>query len=290
MLFCFWLLLGAAFGEDLPLLGLAHVGFRVADIEKARAFYHGILGFDEAFDLKMPDGHVGVAYFKVNDNQFIEVFPNIPAGTKVMQSHIAIYTDDLDKVHKMIEDRGLAPGKINETPKDGNRSFAIRKLPGQSLEYLEFVQYMPNGWHRQSAGKFLSDRRISTKLLHAGVLTTDFDAAWHFYVDGLGFTVGLQPKPNARSSPDQVKMGSHIAIRMPGPSGDYLEIGRNKPPQGRWVGVYAHVSLAVDDIDATYKKVLERGPTEKPPHDRWLDLYDPEGSRVELTAPKPAGR
>jgi len=206
----------------------------------------------------------------------------------VMQSHIAIYTDDLDKVHKMIEDRGLAPGKINEAAKDGNRSFAIRKLPGQSLEYLEFVQYMPNGWHRQSAGKFLSDRRISTKLLHAGVITTDFDAAWHFYVDGLGFTVGLQPKPNAQSSPDQVKKGSHIAIRMPGPSGDYLEIGRNKA-EGRWVGVYAHVSLAVDDIDATNKKVLERGPTEKPPHDRWLDLYDPEGSRVELTAPKPAG-
>jgi lactoylglutathione lyase len=291
ILLCVWLTLGAACAEDLPLLGLAHVGFRVSDMETARAFYHGTLGFDEAFDLKWPDGRVGVAYFKVNDNQFIEVFPGIPPGTKVMMSHIAMYTGDIERLHKMVEERGLAPGKINKTPKDGNQSFAIRNPPGQNLEYIEFVQYMPDGWHRQSAGKFLNDRRISTRLLHAGVITTDFAAAWHFYVDGLGFTVGLQPAAGGQRTPDQVPMGSHIPIRMPGPSGDYLEIGKiRKPPEGKWIGVYAHLSLAVPDISAAYKQALEHGPTEKPPHDRWLDLYDPEGSRVELTAPKPSGK
>ncbi|HUV65303.1 MAG TPA: VOC family protein [Sedimentisphaerales bacterium] len=292
ILFSFWLLLGAAFAEDLPLLGLAHVGFRVGDLEKARAFYHGVLGYDEAFDFKAPDGHVSIAYFKVNDNQFIEVFPGIPPGTKVMMSHIAMYTGDIEKMHKMIEDRGLAPGKINDA-KDGNRSFAIRNLPGQSLEFLEFVQYMPNSWHRQSAGKFLSDRRVSTKLLHAGIVITDFEAARHFYVDELGFTVGLQPKPGGQSKPVQVPFGHHIAIRMPGPSGDYMEIGNaRQPPTGRWVGVYAHVSLAVPDIDAAYRLVQERELPEdqKSPHDRWLDLYDPEGSRVELAAPKASGK
>jgi catechol 2,3-dioxygenase-like lactoylglutathione lyase family enzyme len=292
ILCCLWLFCGAAFAEELPLLGLAHVGFRVGDLEKARAFYHGVLGYDEAFDLKAPDGHIAVAYFKVNDNQFIEIFPGIPPGKTIMMTHIAMYTGDIEKLHKMLEERGLAPGKINDG-KDGNRNFGIRNPPGQGLEFLEFVQYMPNGWHRQSAGKFLGDRRISTQLLHAGIVTTDFEAARHFYVDQLGFTVGLQPQAGGRAKPVQVPLGGHIAIRMPGPSGDYMEISNPKNPvTGRWLGVVAHVSLAVPDIDAAYRLVQERGLTEnlKPPHDRWLDLYDPDGTRTELTAPKPTGK
>ena len=292
MLCCLCLLAGTLLAEDLPLLGLAHVGFRVGDLEKARAFYHGVLGYDEAFDFKTPDGHVALTYFKVNDNQFIEIFPGIPPGKTVMMSHIAMYTDDIEKLHKMLAARGVAPGKINDA-KDGNRNFAIRNPPGQSLEFVEFVQYMPGGWHRQSAGKFLSDRRIAIKLLHAGIVTTDFKAAWHFYVDQLGFTVGLQPKAKGPTSPDQVRLGSHIAIRMPGPSGDYLEISNSKNPvTGRFLGVVAHISLPVSDIDSAYRVVKERGlpADQKPPHDRWLDLYDADGSRTELTAPKAPGK
>jgi len=293
ILFSLCLLAGTLSAQDLPLLGLAHVGFRVGDLEKARAFYHGVLGYDEAFDFKAPDGHVAIAYFKVNDNQFIEVFNGIPAGTKVMMSHIAFYTDDIEKLHQMMEARGVTPAKIN-TAKDGNRSSAIRNPPAMDLDFLEFVQYMPGGWHRQSAGKALSDRRISTKLLHAGIITPDFEASLHFLVDQLGFTVGLQPpKPGARPGPVNVPLGGHIGVRMPGSSGDYVEISNlKKPPEGRWIGVWAHVSLSVPDIQAAYKTAQERGLPEdqKPPHDRWLDLYDPEGSRTELTAPKEPGK
>lgn len=291
VLLCLAIVTGAAFAEDLPLLGLAHVGFRTSDLEKARAYYHGMLGYDEAFDFKAPDGHVSVAYFKINDNQFIEISPGVPQGATVMMTHVAFYTADIEKVHRMLEERGLQPGKINHA-KDGNLSFAIRNPPGQNLEYLEFVQYLPEGWHRQSAGKFLSDRRISTRILHAGVVTTDIEVARHFYLDQLDFTQGVERKANPKVRPP-VPFGAHIAIRLPGESGDYLEINNSrKPLEGRWIGVYAHISLAVPDIDAVYRQVMERGPAadQKPPHDRWLDLYDPDGSRTELTAPKPQGK
>jgi catechol 2,3-dioxygenase-like lactoylglutathione lyase family enzyme len=282
----FCLLLGAAFGEDLPLLGLAHVGFRVSDLEKARAFYHGILGYDEAFDLKAPDGHVAIAYFKVNDNQFIEIFSGIPQGTTVMMSHIAMYTDDIEKLHKMMEERGVTPGKINNT-KGGDRNFSIRNPPGQKLEYLEFVQYMPNGWHRQSAGKFLSDRRISTHLEHAGIIPTDFETARHFYVDQLGFIV----RWNYKYDDGRTRL---LHLGLPGGSGDYVEFGNSpKPPAGRWIGVAAHIALSVPDVQPAYKLAVERGFTQdlKPPlfgaDDRWqLNLYDPDGSRVECLSPK----
>jgi lactoylglutathione lyase len=273
--------------EDLPLLGLAHVAFRVDDLEKARAFYHGVLGYDEAFDLKGADGVISIAFFKVNENQYIEVYPSVPKGTTVMMSHIAFYCDDIEKVHKMVEERGLEAGKIS-TGKGGNRAFTIRKLPGQSLEYLEFMQYMPEGWQRQSAGKFLSDRRISTKFLHAGLMLTNYEAARHFYVDQLGFKQGLTP--NAKPVP--VPLRGHAAFRLPGGSGDFIELfNTQRPPEGRWIGVTAHLSLTVPDIDAAYRTVKDRGYIDeffKPPHDgRWNDLYDPNGSRIELTGPDP---
>lgn len=287
ILVCLCLLSGAVFAEDLPLLGLAHVGFRVSDIEKARAFYHGILGYDEAFDMKDPDGHVTIAHFKINDNQFIEIYPGIPQRKTVMMTHIAVYTDDIEKLHKMMEERGVAPGKINTT-KGGDRSFGIRNPPGQNLEFLEFTQYMPNGWHRQSAGKFLSDRRISTHLEHAGIIPTDFEVARHFFVDQLGFIV----RWNYKFDDGRTRL---LHLGLPGGGGDYVEFGNPpKPPAGKWIGVSAHIALSVPDIQPVYKLVTERGFTHqdfKPPifgaDDRWqLNLYDPDGSRVECMSPK----
>src|SRR6516225_5582701 len=38
--------------EELPVMGIANVTFKVADVDKARDYYKGILGFAEAFDLK----------------------------------------------------------------------------------------------------------------------------------------------------------------------------------------------------------------------------------------------
>jgi lactoylglutathione lyase len=287
MLFCLWLLSGALFAEELPVLGMSHVGFRVGDLEKARAFYHGVLGYDEAYDLKAPDGHIAVAYFKVNDHQFIELYPGIPPGTEVMMSHIAMYTGDIEKLHKMIAARGLAPSPIEEG-KDGNRSFTIRNLPGQRLEFLEFVEYMPGGWLRQSAGKFLSNRRIATEFLHAGIVATDYQTATDFYMNRLGFTPGrLPPHAGDRPRPPKPPFGKHNVLRMPGPSGDFIEIPNAKGPiAGRSLGVWAHLSFSVPDIDAVYRVLLQRGPIEnlKPPHEKWLDLYDPNGSRIELAA------
>jgi lactoylglutathione lyase len=290
--FFIWLCLagGVAGAQELPLLGLAHVGFRVSDLDKAREFYQKVLGYEEAFDLKAPDGHIALAYFKVNDNQFIEIFPGIPPGKTVMMTHVAFYTDDIDRLHKMMEDRGVSPGKIN-SGKDGNRNFGVRPPPGQNLEFLEFVQYMPDGWHRQSQGKALGERRISTHLEHAGIIATDFAAARHFFVDQMGFQIAWDYKKDGERT-------TLLHLRLPGPSGDYVEIGNPaNPPTGRWIGVAAHIALTVPDIQAAHQKVVEHGYTGdlKSPlfgaDERWqLNLYDPNGTRVEFMSPKAKGK
>ena len=53
--------------------GIAHVAFRVADLEAARAFYNK-LGFDQFFEMKQGD-RTTEAFLKINDHQFIELYP-----------------------------------------------------------------------------------------------------------------------------------------------------------------------------------------------------------------------
>src|SRR6476620_7098124 len=56
------------------ITGISHVAFYVSDLPKAIAFWHDFLGYDEAYDLKKPDGSgVRIAFIKINDHQHIEL-------------------------------------------------------------------------------------------------------------------------------------------------------------------------------------------------------------------------
>ncbi len=286
-LLCILLLSLAAWAEELPLLGLAHVAVRTSDLEKARAYYHGALGFDEAFDFKAPDGSLAMAFFKVNDQQFIEVFPGIRPNDRVLLTHIGMLTNDIKKLHQMMEERGLAPGKIVLGPRDHGFNFTIRNPPGQVLAFLEFMEYLPGSVYRENAGKALSERRVSTHLEHAGIVTTDLEAARVFYVDKLGFR-----ETWSRKRDDGRVMLMHL--RMPGPSGDYVELSvRPGELTRQQAGMAGHFSLEVPDIQAAYRLVTGRGLAQRPKEprfgldQRWqFNTFDPDDTRVELMQPR----
>src|SRR5580693_6674221 len=65
---------------ELPILGLAGITFQVSDLDKARHYYDGVLGFAEAFTLKDAAGRVSSIFFKVNDDQYVEVVPGLLPG------------------------------------------------------------------------------------------------------------------------------------------------------------------------------------------------------------------
>ena len=274
------LAVGAAHGraEDLPLLGLSHVGIRTSDMGKARAFYAGVLGLDEAFP----------SWFKVNDRQFIEIIPGLRPEDVIPMTHIAMYTDQIEKLRKMIGQRGIAASEVAKKP-DGTLSFTIHQLPGQRLEFLEFVEYMPDSAPDKTAGKFPGSRRISTHLEHAGIVTTDVEAAGEFYIGKLGFRETWRRQNEA----GRVAL---IHLRMPGGSGDYVELsnlsGNPNLTRAR-AGTAAHCSLEVPEIKAAYAETVQRGESKdrKPPRFgldlRWqFNLFDPDGTRVECMQPR----
>src|SRR5215510_15253817 len=98
--------------DELPLMGIANVTFKVTDLDKARTYYKGILGFAEAFDLKDRSGKITSAYFKVNDDQYIEILPTLRPGELNREERVVFQSTDLEKLHALYESRGLTPSRI----------------------------------------------------------------------------------------------------------------------------------------------------------------------------------
>lgn len=275
------LVASAAFGaDDLPIIGLAHVGFRTSDLEKARAFYSGVLGYDEAFALKNDTGDVSLAYFKINDDQYIEIFPGLPPEEDVRLTHVAFQTSDIDKLRRMLSDRGIDAPKP-QRGRDGNLNLTIKDPESNRLE---FVEYRPGSLHSNGKGKHLGPRRISTHLLHAGITIANLEAAMAFYAGKLGFREIWRGGP----TDDETRW---INMRTPGERGDYVEFMLySKPPTRAQLGSMHHICLEVSDIQDSWKQLQQRNVPNEQRHrprvgrnKRWqLNLFDPDGSRAEL--------
>jgi lactoylglutathione lyase len=266
--------------DELPVIGIANVTFKVRDLDKARDYYQRILGFAEAFDLKDPSGEVISAYFKVNDDQYIEITPTLKPGELNREERIVFQSTDLEKLHDLYESRGLNPSKIQKGP-DRNPGFRVVGPEGNDLDFL---QYAEGSEQAKARGKFLSPDRISTHLWHVGVMTKDTATSGPFYREKLGFT--------------NLRFGAR---------GEYLETPardsntETKPPLAdtpathvqyeseQW-GAVNHIGIEVADMRATRDLLQKRGGfndlrvrAHVGNNRHWLMfLFDPVGTRVEI--------
>src|SRR5437867_2948988 len=173
----------AAQPQRPKVLGVAHIALFVSDIEKSREFYKDFLGFSEPFQLNNPDGSLSLTFIKVNDRQYIELFPGLEGGADRL-NHISIETDNAEAMRVYLASKGVkVPDK---TPKGRirNSNFNVKDPDGHTVE---IVQYEPDGWSMREKGKYMSDARVSTRMMHVGILVGELDAAMKFYRDILGF-------------------------------------------------------------------------------------------------------
>jgi len=268
------------------IYGVAHIGLRTDYMETSRKFYTGVLCLAEPFSLdKPPEEGTGLllTYFKVNDKQYIEVFPELTDPKQDRLSHISFETSDAEQMRAYLASKGVkVPDKL-EPMLDGNRGFDVFDPDGHDVE---FVQYMPGSIHSKNFGKFLPKDRVSERMIHVGVVVKDRAAADRFYGDILGFQ-DIWHGGMKDNETDWVDM------RVPDGT-DWLEYMLNvKDPDPQELGVMHHMALGVPSVKAGYEAVLKRGAKldEKPQIGRdgkWqLNLYDPNFTRVELMEPKP---
>jgi catechol 2,3-dioxygenase-like lactoylglutathione lyase family enzyme len=287
MVMCGVVSIGAQEQSSAPkrpmITGIAHIAFQVSDLAKAREFYGELLGYEEPFQIRNQDGSLALTYFKVNERQYVEIFPGLPPDKDDRLLHIAFETTDLESLRVYLLSKGLkAPEKVNQG-RDGNLNFTIADPDGHRVE---FVQYREGSLHRKAKGRYVSSRRISDRILHVGVTVADQAAADKFYKDILGFSEIW------RGGRDEASLNW---INMKVPEGtDYLEYMLITAAATRQqLGTLHHVALLVPDIQKALETARERSgdpASVRSPqvgrNRRWqLNLFDPDGSRAELMEP-----
>lgn len=267
------------------ILGVAHMAVFVSDLAKARAFYEDLLGFEEPFTLPKADGSVEIAFVKINDRQWIELF-NRPSAGEGQLNHIAIYTDDADRMRDYLASQSVAvPDRVGKG-RTGNKNFMVKDPDGHNVE---IVEYQPDSWTATDAGKHLPAARLSQHAMHVGILVGNLDASMKFYNGILGF------QEFWRGSAANSKTLSWVNMRVPDGT-DYVEfmLYDEKPPPDRR-GSAHHICLVVPDAEkavaaldarparASYTRAVEirTGINRK----RQVNLFDPDGTRVELMEP-----
>ena len=266
------------------ILGVAHFAVYAKDFEKSRAFYRDFLGFAEPYSLRNADGSMSMTFFKVNERQYIELFPEREPNDDRL-NHIAIETDNAEAMRTYLASKGIkVPDKV---PKGriGNSNFTIKDPEGHSIE---IVQYEPSGWTVREKGKYQPESRISNRIMHVGIIVTDLDHQTEFYEKVLGF------REIWRGS----KSGTVLSwTNEKVPDGDeYIEFMLYKdapPPTQR--GTAHHLCLEVPDVAAAvaklnanpYKRLYDHplevrvGTNRK----RQANLFDPDGTRTEIMEP-----
>lgn len=230
----FTLLATLLFAEAPPdpspaLAGIAHVAFRVSDVQKSRAFYSS-LGFEQAFEFADP-GKPVVSYIKINDRQFIELYGRADDSQALGLMHVCYEAADIESVASAYAARGLNPPQPLKA-RAGNLLFSIHDPEGNLLEY---TQYLPGSLHFEDRGKHLSDRRISGHLVRVGVAAHDLSAAHSFYISKLFF--------------EEITASPATLLRLPGNSGESIELDvAPAPAKPRIVFEVPNLQRAIDRL------------------------------------------
>jgi len=261
------------------ILGVPHVAFRVHDIEASRHFYKDFLGFAEPFDIKGPDGKLIMAFIKVNDRQYIELsVESKPDEPRFV--HLAFETDNAEGLRQYVKSKGYpVPDKPASKGRIRNTATGLTDPDGN---HIDVTQYEPDGESMKDVGKDMPDTRISKRMNHVGFYVSKPETA-KYYIDVLGF------KEFWRGTVDGQKASYSNLLAPEGT--EYVEFILAKPTP-ETMGTTYHAALEVPDMDAAIAK-LNANPARKDykrpievktgrNHRRQCNLYDPDGSRIEL--------
>jgi catechol 2,3-dioxygenase-like lactoylglutathione lyase family enzyme len=254
-----------------PIHGFAHIAIRVADIAASRAFYEK-LGYEQAFE-NNTNGTVTQAFIKVNDRQFIELYPKTQADPTIGFLHLCFDGEDLASLYTFYVAQGLNPTQIR-TAGAGNLLFTLRGPENQNIEY---TQYMPGSRHSADKGQHLGPNRLADNFFAVALDMKDVPAASAFYLHKLGFTtIGSNPNlllvPGSRTIEDE---------GVPGPGSSQVLIEPYSSAVSKiflWVSDLSNVSAALKARNIPYKPTAQT-----------ITVTDPDGNLLVFTTSKTAG-
>lgn len=266
----------AATAQQRPhILGISHMCVYSSDPAATQHFYADVLGASKGTD---PEDATGTRYY-FSARQFVEVLP-LPSGQGLSRmSHVAFNTDDVPGMRAYFSAHGLNESTPIKTGSDGSKWFDTKDPEGNQVQFVQ--PGTPN---------LAATDPISTRVIHIGFLVHDRAVEDKFYKQLLGF----QPYWYGAMQPDRIDW---ISEQVPD-GHDWLEYmmvgdGSDTPLtriDGIQLGVLNHFSLGVPNMEKAVTTLIAGDRLSKR-HDgpqmgkdgKWqANLYDPDGTRVEL--------
>jgi catechol 2,3-dioxygenase-like lactoylglutathione lyase family enzyme len=254
--------------------GIDHVRLYVTDLDKSRAFYRKLMAGAYQDSLR-GEGDDSCLTIRWGTDESIELQKAPASGTKNWVAQIAFTTNDVERMRRYLLAHGVAASEISKGKLDAH--FEVRDPEGVGISFVERFVHQTD---------YLTT--LIVRLLHAGFVVKNLPAENHFYRDLLGFRLywrgGFQ---------DNGLDWYEIQV----PDGDYwIEYMLNIPADASHVelGVQNHFSFGVMDIHAATDELRKNGlqkfdGPEIGRDGKWaLDVYDPDGTRVELMEFRPA--
>lgn len=240
------------------ITGIAHIAYRASGLDKEVAFFQK-LGFEQAFVNTSTDGKVTQSFIKVNDRQFIEIYPQSKPDEELGWMHVCYESGDLNALYKSLEAHGLKPSEVRKAGA-GNLLSVIRDPEGR---VTEFTQYMPGSRHSLDAGKHLGEHRISDLVSGFVLPVPDLETARKFYVSGMGFLAHKAGTGLLMTTPEAPKIG--VEIQAAGTDSRPATIFRVK-----------NLAAAQNQLEAAGLRVTKE-------HNR-INVADPDGNFFVFTA------
>ena len=264
-----------------PVTGISHMAVYTSNPAATERFYTQALGATKANDPENPKGVV----YRFSAAQYVEVLP-LPEQHSISRlDHVAFATADVAALHGYLEAHGAKELTAVERGSDGSRWFYAHDPEGNRIEFVQPA--------RSERSKAAEDGAVSGRIIHVGFLVRDRAAEDRFYRDLLGF----RPYWYGAMKPDKVDWVSQqvpdghdwLEYMLTGPGSDSPEADK---VEARQLGVLNHFSLGVPNMEAAVTKLIVSDKLQlSPRHDgpqmgkdgKWqANLYDPDGTRVEL--------
>jgi len=246
--------------ETRQIIGIAHIAYRASDLDKEIAFL-AKLGYEESFGFTNAAGKTTEVFVKVNDRQFIEIYPQTDPAQPLGWMHVCYESGDINALYAALTAQGLKPTEVRKAGA-GNLLTTMNDPEGRTTE---FTQYMPGSRHTLDKGLHLGEHRISELMLGFELSVPDIEAARKFYVEGLGF--------EARDARD--------GLRITFPTVPDLQI----QIQATSAGAAPETFFRVTDSTKAAEQLKAQGLAIKQDGNRVL-INDPDGNVFAFVAPR----
>jgi catechol 2,3-dioxygenase-like lactoylglutathione lyase family enzyme len=279
------------------------IGLTVSDLDRAAAFYSGVLGFERVFEREVAGEEYerlqGVFPLRMRvlrmrlgeealelDDYLAPRSRGMPAASRANDrwfQHVAIVVRDMDRAYELLRAHGVehassGPQRLPDWNPDagGIRAFYFRDPDGH---FLELIQYPPGKgdprWQQPTDRLFLG-------IDHTAIVVADTEASLGFYRDLLGLRVA---GASENYGPEQEHLNGVFGARLritalraaSGPGIELLEYltprdGRPRPPDARASDLlHWQVDLGTHDLAALVRRLFDArvafvspGPVELP--------------------------